>query len=392
MARECTAAPRWIAVGRNADRVASDRRAGTIRGDPVMTTPAPEEPTSRLAPTRWPYVALASFLAIGLVVLLLWPVKVPYYAMSPGPVEDVADLITITDADTYPIDGAWYLLTVGLREVNAFEWFEARYLDARVDLIDRDVVRPRGVTREQVTRTNLQAMNESIDTAVYVALERLGYDVGFTGEGVEVLQVVEGAPADGIVQVGDRFTEVDGTPVSTSDEAAAVIRSRGIGDTITLSGTRDGEPLTVTVTLGAHTELENTPMVGVVFDTVDLQLTLPIGVRIDSRNIGGPSAGMTYALTLIDLLTPGDLTRGHVIAGTGTIRFDETVGAIGGVRQKVFAARSVGVEVIFVPVDNYEAALTAGSDDITIVPVATLQDALDYLADLAPANVRVAAG
>lgn len=335
---------------------------------------------------------LASFLLTGLAVFLLWPVKLPYYAMSPGPVEDVADLITVTDAAVYESEGTIYLLTVGLREVNAFEWFEAKFIDDRVDLLDRDVVRPPGVSQEQVTRTNLEAMNESIDTAVYVALSRLGYEVGFSGDGVEVLQVVEGAPADGVIEVGDRFQVVAGQNVSTAEEAAALIRTYAIGDTISLTGTRGDQPLTVSVTLGAHPDIEGAPLVGVVFDTVGLELVLPMDVEVDSRNIGGPSAGMTYALTIIDLLTPGDLTGGHVIAGTGTIRFDETVGAIGGVRQKVFAARAVGAEVVFVPTANYEDALTAEGDGIEIVPVETLQDALDYLALLEPATVEAASG
>lgn len=342
---------------------------------------------------------LAAFLAVGLIVVLLWPVKVPYYAMSPGPVEDVEDLITVTDTEVFPLEGTWYLLTVGLREVNAFEWFEARYLDDTVDLVERDVIRPPGVTQEQVTRTNLQAMDGSIDTAIYVALERLGYDVTFIGDGVEVLQVVEGSPAFGAIEVGDRFTTVEGVPVSTSDDAAAAIRSHAIGDTITLGGTRadqgDGggrTPLTVEITLAEHPDIPGAPLVGVVFDTVNLDLALPFDVRVDSGNIGGPSAGMTYTLTILDLLTPGDLTKGHVIAGTGTIHFDETVGAIGGVRQKVFAARAVGAEIVFVPVDNYEDALTAGGDGIAIVAVATLQDALDYLDALEPAPAVVATG
>lgn len=351
-------------------------------------TPLPTRPRSQ----RWPFVLMAAFLAAGLIVLLLWPVKLPYYAMSPGPVEDVADLITVTDTPTYPSEGSFYLLTVGLREVNAFEWFEARYLDSRVDLLDREVVRPHGVSQEQVTRTNLQAMDESIDTAIYVALERLGYDVTFVGEGVEVLQVVEGAPAAGVIEVGDRFRVIAGEPIQTSDQASAVIRGRAIGDTITLTGTRGEEPLTVEITLGAHPDIEGAPLVGVVFDTVNLSLDLPIDVAVDSRSIGGPSAGMAYALTLLDLLSPGDLTKGHVIAGTGTIRFDETVGPIGGVRQKVFAARAIGAEIVLVPIENYEDALTAAGGEITVVPVTTLQEALDYLEALAPAPAAVAAG
>lgn len=350
---------------------------------------APAEP--RPSTPRWPYVLVAAFLAVGLLVLVFWPVKLPYFAMAPGPTEEVADLVSFGEGvAVYETSGDLYLLTVTLREVNPFEWFEARYLDERVDLLERQVIRPPGVTDEQVRRTNLQAMNESIDTAIFVALNRLGYDVGFIGEGVEVLQIVEGSPAEGVLQLGDRFTVVAGQTVSTAEEAGELIRTYDIGDTIALEGTRAGEPIEVSITLIEHTQLEGKPMVGVVFDTVNLQMDIPIDVDVDSRNIGGPSAGMMYAITLMDLLTEEDLTRGHRIAGTGTIRFDETVGAIGGVRQKVFAARAIGAEIVFVPVDNYEAALTAAGDGIVIVPVATLQEALDYLAALDP--VAVAAG
>jgi Lon-like protease len=350
----------------------------------------PHPPAPRPAP-RWPYALVAAFLAVGLFVALLWPVKVPYFALSPGPVEQVADLIRIDAADTFPIDGAAYLLTVGLKEVNPFEWIEARFFDERVDLVDRDELRPPGVTREQVTRTNLQAMNESIDTAVFVALARLGYDVGFTGEGVEVIQIVEGSPADGALEIGDRIFEIEGLTIVTEQDAAEHIRSFDVGDTIRLVGLRGGEPLEVDITLVPHTQIEGAAMVGVLLSTIGLEMVLPFDVTVDSRNIGGPSAGLMYAVTIIDLLTEEDLVKGHRIAGTGTIRFDETVGAVGGVRQKIYAARALGVEIVFVPEANYEAALTASGDGIVIVPVETLQDVLDYLEALEPAPPRVAA-
>lgn len=358
----------------------------------IDSFPPVPEPPARQRPARWPYALAVAFLATGLLVALLWPVKVPYFAMSPGPVESVADLIAVPDVDTYPIDGASYLLTVGLREVNAFEWLEARLFDSRVDLIERDAIRPRGVTREQVTRTNLQAMNESIDTAIYVALARLGHDVHFTGSGVEVLQIVEDSPAEGVLELGDRITEISGVAIQTEEDAADVIRSHSVGETITLVGSRDGASLQVDVTLVPHTQLEDAAMVGVLLSTLDLEMVVPFDVMIDSRNIGGPSAGMMYALTLIDLLSEDDLFKGYRIAGTGTIRFDETVGGIGGVRQKVFAARALGIDIVFVPEVNYEDALTAQGDGISIVPVATLQDALDYLDALVPKAERVAAG
>jgi PDZ domain-containing protein len=194
-----------------------------------------------------------------------------------------------------------------------------------------------------------------------------------------------------VIEVGDRFTVIAGKTIATADEAGEWIRTFEIGDTISLEGIRGEEPITLEITLAAHPDVEGAPMVGVLFDTVNLALDLPVDVTVDSRNIGGPSAGMTYALTIIDLLTPGDLTKGHVIAGTGTIRFDETVGAIGGVRQKVYAARAVGAEIIFVPQDNYADALTAAGDGVLIVPITTLQEALDYLETLEPVPATVAA-
>jgi PDZ domain-containing protein len=336
-------------------------------------------------------VLVFALMAIGVLVLVLWPVKVPYFALSPGPVEEVSDLVNIDEVETHAPTGELFLLTVGLREVNLFEYVEAHF-DETVDLIEREVIRPEGVTQEQVTRTNLQLMDESIDTAIFVALARAGYEVGFLGDGVEVLDTVEGSPGEGALVIGDVVYRVDGVEVSTAEEAAALIRSYQIGDTITLSGVRDGSDFDADITLVAHPDLEGAPMVGVLFDTVNLQIDLPIGVRVDSRNIGGPSAGMMYALTVLDLLTEDDLTRGHRIAGTGTIRFDETIGPVGGVRQKVYAARAVDAEYVLVPVDNYEDAITAAGDSIEVVPVETLQDALDFLASLAPVEASLAAG
>lgn len=348
------------------------------------------EPEAR-RPSRWPLVLASVVILFGVVVLLLWPVKVPYYAMSPGPVEEVSGLVTIVDEPTYGSEGDLYLLTVGLREVNVFEWVEAHF-DSETDLIERERIRPSGTTQEQVTRRNLESMNESIDTAIFVALGRLGYEVGFSGDGAEVLMVVEESAADGNLEEGDIVEVVAGVAVSTDEEAADVIRSFRIGDTITVSGSRGEGTFEVEVTLGPHPDIEGSPMLGVVFDTANLALVLPIDVRIDSRNIGGPSAGMMYSLAVMDLLTEGDLTGGNRVAGTGTIRFDETVGPIGGVRQKVYAARGIGADYVLVPADNYEDALTAAGDEIVVVSISTLQDALDFLGSLEPLPASLATG
>ena len=140
---------------------------------------APLPPKPRVA--RWPFVVAGIALLIGLAVVVLWPIKVPYFAMTPGPTEEVVDLVSIPEGvDTFDPSGEFFLLTVGVREVNVFEYLEAQF-DPKIDLIDREVIRPRGVTQEEVTRTNLELMDRSIESAVYVALARAGYEVGFTG-------------------------------------------------------------------------------------------------------------------------------------------------------------------------------------------------------------------
>jgi PDZ domain-containing protein len=110
---------------------------------------------------------------------------------------------------------------------------------------------------------------------------------------------------------------------------------------------------------------------------------------IESGDVGGPSAGMMHTIAIIDTLTEGELSHGRVIAGTGTIRLDGTVGNIGGVRQKVVAAEAAGAEVIMVPAGNYQAALTAERNSIEIIPIATLDEAISYLESLdAPPDNR----
>ena len=350
---------------------------------------APLPPKERVP--KWPFAVAGIALLIGLAVVILWPLKVPYFAMAPGPTEEVVDLVSVPEGvQTFDPTGEFFLLTVGLREINVFEYLEAQF-DPQIDLLDRDVVRPPGVTQEQVTRTNLEAMDRSIESAVYVALERAGYDVGFTGSGAVVIETVEGVPADGVLLHGDVVDTIAGESVVLSDDAATIIRRFSPGDTITLEGTREGERFTADITLVPHPDIEGAPMVGVVFDTEDLEMVLPIDIEIDSRNIGGPSAGVTYTLALLDLLTEEDLSKGHRIASTGTISLDATVGAIGGVRQKVYAAMAIGAEYVLVPEPNFPDALDAAGDDIQIVSIATLDDALAFLRTLEPVHTVVAA-
>jgi PDZ domain-containing protein len=330
---------------------------------------------------RWPYVVVGILAAIMILAIVAWNITLPYVVWSPGPAPEIVSLMTVKGAETYPVKGNLYMLTVSQQDVNAYELLAAR-ADPTVEVIDRAAVRPVGQSPEEYQRVAQNDMIESKDTAIYVALTHLGYDVTYEGEGVQVATVLENTPAASVLQVGDVITAIEGQPVYLATDAVGIIQSHAIGDTITLTIQRGDQTIDASVTLVPNTQDETRPMVGFGAATYNLRYVFPVDVEIDSTNIGGPSAGMMYTLAAIDVLTPEDITKGHRIAGTGTISSDGSVGAIGGVRQKVEGAAAAGAEYILVPKDNYEDALTADVTGVQIVSVSTIDDALSFLKSL----------
>ncbi|MFQ5555228.1 MAG: PDZ domain-containing protein [Acidimicrobiia bacterium] len=348
-------------------------------------------PTRKLP--RWPFLVGGVLLTVAIAIVIAWPINVPYFALSPGPVNDVGDFVEVEDRDGED-SGELFFLTVSLKEVNALEalwgWF-----DSEVDLTPRENIRPRGVSQEDLRRQNLAQMDVSKQTAIVVALTRLGFEVTFKGNGSLIISVVEGSAADGLLEANDVIVGVNGSPVEFSDDAAGLIGGSAPGDMVVLDVRRptdesatEFEDLQIEVTLGVFigedadgNEVmdEDRGMVGVLLDNFNVETVLPVDIVIDSQNIGGPSAGMMFTLEIMNQLTDDDLTRGHIIAGTGTIDRDGSVGAIGGVRQKVFGAIDAGAEFVLVPQANFDDASDAAGDDIQVVSIATIDDALAFL-------------
>ena len=205
-----------------------------------------------------------------------------------------------------------------------------------------------------------------------------------TGEGVLVVSVVEGSPADGLLEAGDVIVEVGGVGVEAVEDGIEAIRTNRVGDAVRLTVQRGGQEMEAEVTLVEHTEDPGRPMIGFVPGTYNPSLDLPFGIEIETHGIGGPSAGVMYALTLVDLLTEGDLVGGNVVAGTGTITADGEVGPIGGVRQKVVAAQDAGARHVLVPDLNYEDAVTVRREGVEIHPISTLGEAVGVLEGISP--------
>ncbi|MDA2979772.1 MAG: PDZ domain-containing protein [Actinomycetota bacterium] len=352
--------------------------------DPFSSVPESVRPPTTYP--KWPFYLAGTLIFIGIAIAILWPISVPYYAVSPGPVYDTSDFV-IVEGGEISENGELFFLTVSLKEANVFEWVAAQ-LDDRVELSERQNVRPIGVSEEQLRRESLASMNQSKRDATFVALTHLGYEVTLIGTGALVIETVPESGADGLLLPEDVIIAMDGQLIGFRSDVLDFLAPALIGDAVTVTVERsNGEDASfdtrdVEIVLGPHTEDPDRPMMGVLLDNNEPIVEFPVEVFIDSQNIGGPSAGLMFTLQIIDQLTPGALTHGQRIAGTGTISIDETVGPIGGIHQKVYGAMDAGAVAVLVPAGNYEEALVAAAGRIEIVRVATVDDALAFLATL----------
>ena len=251
-----------------------------LRGKPIKHQ-SPSPSVRRKGP-RWPLVAVAVLILVAGLAAVFWFVPVHYYALWPGPVEEVSDLVRVDGGPTvYELNGDLYMLTVSLREVNAFE-FARGWIDPSVDLVAREAIRPEGVTPEEHRTVNLRLMDDSKETAIAVALRYLGLPVEYTGEGMLVMSVVEGSPADGLLEVGDVLVKIGETGVEIRDDGIEAILANEIGDTIPLTVQRADERIEIEITLAEHTDNPGRPDGG--FCPRDLQPIARTAIRHRDRN------------------------------------------------------------------------------------------------------------
>jgi PDZ domain-containing protein len=323
--------------------------------------------------SSWPLYLVGAFFVAGTLILGAWNVELPYLAFSSGPVSDAADAIVASDVDTYPPEGELLMLTVVSQDVNLFEAAIAA-VDPTIDLVRKEAYRRPEESDEDYRKRVLEQMDDSQIRAITVALGYLGYEM--VPIDVLITDLVPDKPAAAVLQIGDSVDSFGGVDIVSSSDLTDALDGHTPGEVVDVVVTREGSPQTLQVELAERDDNTGGAMIGIVVG----ELTEPpFPVSIQAGNVGGPSAGMMHALAIIDTLTPGEMTKGHIVAGTGTIQYDGTVGSIGGIRQKVVGAEAAGAEYILVPADNYEDALTAERESIEIVSIATLQDAIDFL-------------
>ena len=317
---------------------------------------------------RWA-LALIPLLTLAFV---LYAVRLPYFVIGPGPAEDVEPLIHVSGTTTYPSQGHLLLTSVTEQQANAYDLLAAWIDPASVVKSEREILGP-GVTQQQEVQIARSEMDTSkIDASIVALTGYAGYPKKH-GRGALVEAVFPGTPADGKLSAGDVIVSIDGQPVRSSDDVGKLITAAGSGRAMKFSvDGRPGGRTTVAVVARFDAKLKR-PIVGI--STVP---SFPFSLTIDSGDIGGPSAGLMWTLGLIDLLTPGDLTGGRKIAGTGVIGPDGKVYPIGGVQEKVVAAQRAGAVLFFSPRGNAADARSV-AHGITVVAVGTYKDALNYL-------------
>jgi PDZ domain-containing protein len=332
---------------------------------------------------RWIAFAFAAPLTCVLLLLAVF-VPLPYAVYSPGPTFDVlakdsneAEIIQVDGHETYRDDGQIRFTTVqSSARDNKASLFEAlgAWLDGDEAVVPYDIAHPPDQSAEDEEVRGAVSMVTSQDTAIAVALRELDYEVP---SAIQVAFVDKDGAAFGELRVRDKFVEVDGVPVTGDQQIIDAIQSHGPGDPVVLVMERNDKELTVEL---EPKLVEGNQRIGVSLG-IGYDFPFDVSISVDPA-IGGPSAGLMFSLAVYDTLTPGSLTDGEIVAGTGELEDDGSVGPIGGIEQKIAGAQDAGAELFFVPEANCPDV--DGLDpDLTLVKATTMHESLEALEDWA---------
>jgi len=336
--------------------------------------------------TRRTAALVVSIVALLLLVGAASVLPVPYVRLAPGtPYNtlgevDGVEIISISGTTTYPTSGNLDLTTVsesgGPYGTLTMGDVLLGLRNPAVRILPVEQVFPEPVDQTVVKEENAQAFDESQSAAVSAAMSYLHRPLVSQ---VTASSVTVGGPSDGIITPGDEIVSVAGVTVKNSAGVGAAVRSKPVGTPLTLvlrSAPTEGSPAadrTVTVTSAPRPDKPAVPYIGV---TVATEYRASFPITFGLKDVGGPSAGMMFALGIVDKLTSGTLNGGKHVAGTGTIDPAGAVGAIGGIAQKVVGARDAGAELFLAPVENCADLVGVVPEGLTVTPVTSLSDAV----------------
>jgi PDZ domain-containing protein len=323
-------------------------------------------------------LALAG-LVVAAAAVAVWAVPTDSYIFLPHRATAVAPLVEVEGGDDPEDGGGIYFVDVLVRKATLLErvWPGLR---EGATVVPSDEVRPPGVNESERRREELAEMRRSQDVAAAVALRELGYDVVARAVGARIEFVNPDAPAAKQLHSGDVVVAVEGRRVTAPAGLRRAVRATGIGDVLTLTVRRGGERRSFEVrTIRGD---EGTPIIGVVVSQA-ADIKLPLDVEIETGGVGGPSAGLAFALDLLEELGR-DVDRGRKVAVTGSLELDGTVGSIGGVKQKTIGVARADIDVFVVPAGDNAREARRYAGGVRIVAVKSFQQALQALATLPP--------
>jgi PDZ domain-containing protein len=319
-------------------------------------------------------------------------IPVPYVLTTPGPVFNTIgkvsdiELISISGTETFPTQGELNMTTV--RETggpqDGVDIFQAiwGWLDPDSRVVPRDFIYPEDETEEENTARNAEAFSTSQSYAISAAMNFLGKPVLET---IVVTSVGVGAPALDKLRAGDEIVSVDKQVMTSPEQVVTAVRAKPIGTDLVFVVIREGTELTQIVTSvpkeddpGTNEDESKIPYIGI---GIDVNYTAPFPIEFGVSGVGGPSAGSMFAIGIIDKLTPGALTEGKIIAGTGTIDPEGNVGAIGGIQQKLVGAKDAGAVLFLAPANNCSEVIGHIPQGLTVASVATLAEAMTAIND-----------
>ena len=339
----------------------------------------PLQPDSSLSPRSLQgVVSFVLLVVLGAVAALL---PVPFVSLAPGPTFNTigafsgTDLITIKERRTYPTTGHLDLVTV--RETGGpgggLDLFTAirGWLDPSIEIVPRSVLYPPNATEEQVRQEHKEQFADSQGEAVAAAMAYLGIPT--------VTKVIAGSvtidgPSAKAIDPGDEIVKVNGRQIVTPEDVLSAIRPLPIGSKVRLVLRTGTATRTETVATKEHPKHPGKSYIGIGIAAVAKP---PFPVTFQLSSVGGPSAGMMFALGLIDKLTPGSMTGGVFVAGTGTVDFKGKIGGIGGIDQKMVGARRSGATLFLAPAENCDEVTGHIPAGLTVAKVSTLADGVD---------------
>ena len=334
----------------------------------------------RLSPFR---LASAGLILLVVALVILVTRGSDQYLEIPDNAHPLADLVQVPGAKPDNDGGGIYYVDILLKPASLLESYVKYVRPEGSDLIPRQAIVQPGISDQERFELDLATMKVSQSIASVVALRQLGIRVPIRPAGVRVVAVTSGSHAAGVLRPGDVIVGAGGNPVRTRTDLAATLSRLKPGDPVKITVQRGAKKLTFSIRTTADTQDPKRAIIGVL-PIQALSVRLPFPIKFNLRKVGGPSAGLAFALELLEK-KGRDVDHGYKVAATGEMQLDGSVTRIGGIKQKTIGARKSHVDVFLVPVDGdnaREAKRYAGG--LRIIPVKSFQQALQALATLPP--------